>query len=291
MSLDHIRADVLDRMERGERAVRFGVFGAAIAELLLFLAAFRLVSWSDPLHRLIFVLAVLGYTIVEPTSVLATHLQRVSKKHADELLTRDATKHLLDELKETSPAVVDELIPGVMKVGDVQAVLQLLLREEVSIRQLARILETLGDHVSRTKDPVWLAEFVRHKLARTICSKYRDRENRIHVVPLDPAMQDRIAAGIDMERGPFARMSPQAIEMTGKSIAAGVEKLREIGKPPIVLVNPQIRPAVKQLTANYIPDLIVLSHNEITRDTMIESMGIISDNMPSPKPPGQGPQN
>lgn len=232
----------------------------------------------------------MGYTIVEPTSVLATHLQRVAKKHADELLTRDATKHLLDELKETSPAVVDELVPGAMKVGDVQGVLQLLLREEVSIRQLARILETLGDNISRTKDPVWLTEFVRHKLARSICTKYRDGENRIHVVPMDPAMQDRIASGIDMERGAFARMSPQAIEMTCKSIATGVEKLREIGKPPIVLVNPQIRPAVKQLTGNFIPDLIVLSHNEITRDTMIESMGLISDAMPGNPPPGKGPQ-
>ncbi|MBI1247379.1 flagellar biosynthesis protein FlhA [bacterium] len=233
----------------------------------------------------------LGYTIVEPTSVLATHLQRVAKKHADELLTRDATKHLIDELHETSPAVVDELIPGAMKIGDVQAVLQLLLREEVSIRQLARILETLGDHIGRTKDPVWLTEFVRHKLGRTICTKYRDKESRLYCVPMDPAMQDRIASGIDMERGAFARMSPQAIEMTCKSIAAGVEKLREIGKPPIVLVNPQIRPAVKQLTGNFIPDVIVLSHNEITNDTLIESMGIISDAMPGNNPPpGQGPQ-
>jgi len=229
----------------------------------------------------------MGYTIVEPSSVLATHLQRVAKKHADELLTRDATKHLIEELKETSPAVVDELIPGIMKVGDVQAVLQLLLREEVSIRQLARILETIGDNIGRTKDPVWLTEFVRHKLAMTICTKYRDRENRIYVVPMDPAMQDRIAAGIDMERGAYARMSPQAIEATCKAIAVAIEKLREIGKPPIVLVNPQIRPAVKQLSANTIPDLSVLSHNEITRDTLIESVGIVSDQMPG-KPPENG---
>ncbi|MFI4873890.1 MAG: flagellar biosynthesis protein FlhA, partial [Blastopirellula sp. JB062] len=222
----------------------------------------------------------LGYTIVEPSSVLATHLQRVAKKHADELLTRDATKHLLDDLREVSPAVVDELIPGVMKLGDVQAVLQHLLREEVPIRQLAIILETLGDHAGRTKDPIWLTEFVRHRLARTICTKYRDRENKMFVIPLDPAMQDRIAAGIDTERGPYARMSPQAIELTCRAVAAGIEKLLAVGKPPIVLVNPQIRPALKQLTLNHIPDLIVLSHNEITRDTLIESVGIISDIVP-----------
>nr|WP_237564765.1 flagellar biosynthesis protein FlhA [Blastopirellula marina] len=222
----------------------------------------------------------LGYTIVEPSSVLATHLQRVAKKHADELLTRDATKHLLDDLKLESPAVVDELIPGVMKLGDVQAVLHNLLREEVPIRQLAIILETLGDHAGRTKDAIWLTEFVRHRLARTICTKYRDRENKMFVVPLDPAMQDRIAAGIDTERGPYARMSPQAIELTCRAVAAGIEKLLAVGKPPIVLVNPQIRPALKQLTMNHIPDLIVLSHNEVTRDTLIESVGIISDIVP-----------
>ncbi|PHR95692.1 MAG: flagellar biosynthesis protein FlhA [Blastopirellula sp.] len=229
----------------------------------------------------------MGYTIVEPSAVLATHLQRVSRKHADELLTRDATKHLIDELKEDSPAVVDELIPGVMKIGEVQTVLQHLLREEIPIRQLALILETLGDHAGRTKEPVWLTEFVRHRLARTICTKYRDKENKMFVVPMDPAMQDRIASGIDTERGAFARMSPQAIGLTCQQILEGIEKLTAIGKPPIVLVNPQIRPALKQITGSNIPDLIVLSHNEITRDTIIESVGIITEVTPGKPKPGK----
>ncbi|MGY8768417.1 MAG: flagellar biosynthesis protein FlhA [Pirellulales bacterium] len=229
----------------------------------------------------------MGYTIVEPSAILATHLQRVSRKHADEILTRDATKHLIDELKEISPAVVEELIPGVMKIGEVQTVLQHLLREEVPIRQLALILETLGDHAGRTKEPVWLTEFVRHRLARTICTKYRDKENKMFVVPMDPAMQDRIATGIDTERGPFARMSPQAIGLTCQQILEGIEKLTSIGKPPIILVNPQIRPALKQLTGSNIPDLIVLSHNEITRDTIIESVGIITEVTPGKPKPGK----
>ncbi|MEM6797933.1 MAG: flagellar biosynthesis protein FlhA, partial [Planctomycetota bacterium] len=107
----------------------------------------------------------LGYTVVEPGAVLATHLTEVCRRHADEILTRDATKHLVDELKATSPAVVDELIPGTMSLAEVQGVLQQLLREQISIRQLSTILETLGDHGSRTKDPILLAEFVRHRLA------------------------------------------------------------------------------------------------------------------------------
>ena len=124
-------------------------------------------------------------------------LAHACRRHADELLTRDATKHLADELKETSPAVVDELIPGLMKLSEVQQVLQLLLREQVSIRQLGLILETLGDHAGRTKDPIWLAEYARHRLARTICGSLRDEQQRLHVVTMDPAMEDRIAAGIE----------------------------------------------------------------------------------------------
>ena len=220
----------------------------------------------------------LGYTPVDPAAVLATHLQEVVRQHADEILTRDATKHLIDELKQISPAVVDELIPGVMKLGDVQQVLQLLLREQVPIRQLGIILETLGDYAPRTKDPLWLTEYVRHRLSRTLCTQYRDRENRLFVVTLDPALEDRIAAGLEHnERGLFVRMSPQAVEKTCELIATAVHRLTQGHHPPVVLVSPQIRPGLKQLTAGNLPSLHVLSYNEITRDTRIESVGIVTD--------------
>lgn len=223
----------------------------------------------------------LGYTPVEPAAVLATHLQEVVRQHADELLTRDATKRLVDELKKTMPAVVDELIPNQMKLGEVQQVLQMLLREQISIRQLGLILETLGDHAGRTKDPIWLTEYVRHRLARTICTQYRDSENRLHVVTLDPAVEDRISAGIEhSERGLFVRMSPQAIDHTCRLIAAELDKKRPAGQRPVVLVSPQIRPGVKQLTATQLPKLVVLSYNEITRDTQLESLGIVTDVVP-----------
>ena len=224
----------------------------------------------------------LGYTPVEPVAVLATHLKEVVRGHADELLTRDATKKLVEELKNTSPAVVEELIPGQMKLGEVQQVLQLLLREQVSIRQLSVILETLGDYASRTKDPIWLTEYVRHRLARTICTRCRDAEKRLHVITLDPALEDRIAAGIDHgERGLFVRMSPPAIEQTCNLIASELDTLTRAGRKPIVLVSPQIRPGLKQLTTANLPKLIVLSYNEITRDTIIESVGIVTDAVPS----------
>lgn len=219
-----------------------------------------------------------GYTVVEPGSVIATHLTETVRRHADEILTRDATKHLVDELKQTSPAVVDELIPGAMKLSEVQQILQMLLREGVPIRQLGAILETLGDYASRSKDPILLTEYVRHRLARAICTRYRDQENRLSVITLDPALEDRIRAGFDHnEQGLFIRMSPQAVEATCRVIAAEVEKLTAGGRHPIALVSPQIRAALKQMTLPHIPQLIVLSYNEITRDTVIDSVALVSD--------------
>jgi len=219
-----------------------------------------------------------GYTVVEPGAVLATHLTEICRRHADEILTRDATKHLIDELKQSQPAVVEELIPSVMTLAEVQGVLQLLLREQISIRQLASILETLGDYAGRTKDPILLAEYVRHRLARQICTRYRDNEGRLHVIALDPAMEDRIRAGFEhTERGLFVRMSPPAIEATCNAIAVELTKLTTANHTPIVLVSPQIRAALKQITENQLSQLIVLSFNEVTRDTEIVTLGLAAD--------------
>ena len=219
-----------------------------------------------------------GYTVVEPGSVIATHLTETIRRHADEILTRDSTKHLIDELKRTSPVVVDELIPGVMKLSEVQQILQMLLRESVPIRQLGPILETLGDYAPRTKEPILLAEYVRHRLARSICTRHRDVQNRLYVVTLDPSLEDRIRAGFEHnEHGLFVRMSPQAIEATCRQIAVGVERLTLANHSPVVLVSPQIRAALRQMTASHLPNLIVLSSNEITRDTKIEAMAMVSD--------------
>ena len=219
-----------------------------------------------------------GFTVVEPGAVIATHLTETVRKHADELLTRDAAKHLVNELKQTSPAVVEELIPGLMKLAEVQQVLQMLLREQVSIRQLGAILETLGEYAPRTKDPILLTEFVRARLARALSTRYRDRDNRLFVVTLEPQLEDRIRAGFEhTERGLFIRMSPQAVETTCRLIAAGVEKLNVGNHSPVVLVSPPIRPALKELTTAHLPELVVLSYNEITRDTKIESVALVAD--------------
>ncbi len=219
-----------------------------------------------------------GYTVVEPGSVIATHLTETVRRHADEILNRDSAKHLIDELKQTSPAVVDELIPNVMKLAEVQQILQMLLREGVPIRQLGAILETLGDYAARSKDPILLTEYVRHRLARTICTKYRDSDSRLHVITLDPTLEDRIRAGFDHnEHGLFIRMAPQAVEAICRQIATEIEKLTTANHQSIVLVSPQIRAALKQMTTAHLPSLIVLSYNEITRDTTIESLAMVSE--------------
>jgi flagellar biosynthesis protein FlhA len=219
-----------------------------------------------------------GYTVVEPGAVIATHMTEVCRRHADEILTRDATKHLVDELKQSQPTVVSELIPSVLSLAEVQAVLHMLLREQVSVRQLGVILETLGDWAPRTKDPILLAEYVRHRLARQICTRYRNAEGQLHVIALDPAMEDRIRAGFEhTERGLFVRMSPQAVEATCQAIGRQLQKLAAAGHTPIVLVSPQIRAALKQLTENHLPQLVVLSFNEVTRDTQVVTLGLASD--------------
>lgn len=219
-----------------------------------------------------------GYQLATPTMVIATHLQEIAKSHADELLTREATKQLIDQLKAVSPTVVDELIPGIMRLSEVQQVLQMLLREDIPIRQLGTIIETLGNFASRTKDPIMLCEYVRGRIARTICQRFADSTGQVHVVTMDPAMEDRIAAGFELtDRGILIRMSPTAIEITCKQIATQLKKLTEAGHKPLLIVNPRIRAAVRHLTQVHLPELRVISHAEITPGTTTVAVGVVSD--------------
>jgi len=213
---------------------------------------------------------------LDPANTIAAHLSDTAGRHADELLTRDAVRHLIDELRRTAPAAVDELIPGLMKLGDVQRVLQMLLAEGVPIRQLGAILETLGDAAPRVKDPIQLTELVRRRLAATICRRFCDRGNRLYVVTLDPAFEERILSGCDYnEEGLALRLSPGEVEEIRREIEKGVKELAAIGREPIVLASPKVRPLLKQLTAAHMPQLIVLGYNEITRDMKIESVAMI----------------
>jgi flagellar biosynthesis protein FlhA len=219
----------------------------------------------------------LGYAVQDPASLVAGHLLEVARQHADELLTRDAVKHLLEELRRTAPAVVDDLIPNQLRLADLQQVLRMLLREEVPIRQLALILETLGDYAPRTTDPTVLVEHVRERLARTLSARYRDREQRLFVVALDPELEDRLAAARrDSEAGVW-RWQPTWVDALCDGIAAELPKLARLRRPPVVLASPAVRAIVKQLTAARLPRLAVLSYRELTRDTQLESVGVVAD--------------
>jgi flagellar biosynthesis protein FlhA len=214
----------------------------------------------------------LGYNVVEPSAVVVTHLTEVVRRHSDELLSRQQVHQLIENLKQHSPKVVEELIPEVLKPHHVHQVLGNLLRERVPIRNLETILETLGDYADRTKDLGLLTEFVRHSLSRTICQQYRDKDRVLRVMTLDPALEDIIGAGVEYgERGMTIKLSPQVAEAVTKGISAELEHLTGPGFPPVVLTTPQIRAAVRQITSAALPDIVIVSLSEVTRDTQVES--------------------
>ncbi|MCA8959274.1 MAG: flagellar biosynthesis protein FlhA [Planctomycetes bacterium] len=217
----------------------------------------------------------MGYTVVDLVSVLATHLTEVIRDHAAELLTREEASRLIDKLKETSRAVVDEVIPDQLKLGDVQKVLQNLLREKVSIRDLESILESLADWAPRTKDPEVLTEYARHALSRAICRQYADDSGRVHVVTLDPRVEEFVENGIEhTERGSFLRLSPEMIAPIVQSVSRVLENLLEQGHPPVVLTSPQIRLQARRLLETQIPGVVCLSYNEVARGVAVESLGV-----------------
>lgn len=218
----------------------------------------------------------LGYDVVEPSAVIVTHLTELVREYSHELLSRQQVHKLLDNLRESSPKCVEELIPEVLKVSQVHQVLANLLRERVPIRHLETILESLGDYAERIKDLGLLTEYVRNALSRAICQQYRDDSKTIYTVTFDPALEDIIGAGVDYsERGLTVKLSPQVTEAITRGLFRETEKLTAAGKPAVLVCSPQIRAAVRQFTQAAFPRLAVLSLNEITRDTEVESIASV----------------
>jgi flagellar biosynthesis protein FlhA len=220
----------------------------------------------------------LGYTVVDAVSVVATHLNEVIRQHADELLTREQVKKLLDQLREAAPTVVEEVVPEIIKLGQLQQVLQNMLRERVSIRDLETVLETLGDYGARTSDPDILTEYVRHNLSRAICEQHRSSDGTLHVVTLDPALEDRIAAAVEhTDRGSFLNLPPAMVEKITRSVRREMDKLTAAGHSAVVLSSPQVRMHLKRMTESALPAMAVLSFNEIPREVNVDSMGMVVD--------------
>ena len=218
-----------------------------------------------------------GLTVLDATGIIVHHLRRVVSHYAAELLTRDATKLLIEETRRVSPAVVDELIPNLMKLSDVQRILQLLLNENVSVRQLNQILEALGDYAGDSLSVVELTERVRHRLSRSICAQYRDDRDRLYVVTLDPALEEHVLRSTQVNRHDLRlSLTTQETDELCRSIDAGLQELRRQGRSEIILVRPEIRAAVKRLTASSLSELVVLSYAEMTAETKVVSLGIVS---------------
>lgn len=218
----------------------------------------------------------LGYQIVEPTQVVIGHLAEVVRGHADELLSRQHVHQLLDNLRQTSPRVIDELIPELLKPSHVHQVLGNLLRERVPVRDLETILETLGDYAERTKDTTILTEYVRHALSRVICQPVRDARGTIHAITVDPALEDVLANGFEFsEGGPIIKLTPQVTDGVCREMSRQVQKLTREGLPTVVVCGARVRNVLRHITVGTLSNVTVLSLNEIPRDTTVRSVAQI----------------
>ncbi|MEJ7640029.1 MAG: FHIPEP family type III secretion protein [Singulisphaera sp.] len=224
-----------------------------------------------------------GCRVLEASAVVAGHFGEIVLGHADELMTREQVGRLLDRARTTSPALVDEVVPGLLRAGELQRVLQNLLRERVSIRDLETILETLAVHAGKTKDADVLTEHVRSGLARRITEGYRGPDGRLRVVTLSGALDARLSeAGVHSETRPDAALGADATRSIVRAVARAVGPLIEAGYPPIVLGSAEVRPVLKDLTHADLPRLVVLSQREIPRDTPVEALGTVVEDEPSP---------
>ncbi len=217
-----------------------------------------------------------GYTVVDPPSVISTHLTEVIKKYAYELLGREETKQLVDHLKETHPTTVEEVTPEHLTIGDIQKVLAKLLKEKVSIRNLPVIFETLGDFARMTKDTELLTEYVRQSLSRQITNQYVNENGVIKVLTLGGSVEKAIADSIKQtEHGSYLAMDPIESETIFQSIKNEIEKIAW-EHAAVILCSPAVRMYVKQLIERYMPDVAVLSYNELEPDVEVQSVGVVN---------------
>ena len=217
-----------------------------------------------------------GYTLIDPTSVMITHLSEVIKNHAYELLSRQDVKTMLEKLKETNPSVVEDIVPSVVPVAYLQKELCMLLKENVPIRDLQTILETLADNQHNMKDLDITNEYVRQALKRTITRRFSDG-GQIRVITLDTETENKIVSSVKKsEQGSYLALDPQSIQALIASLNAQIEKIKEVVPSPIVLTSPIVRIYFKKLVDQFIPNVTVLSFNEIDNTVQIQAVGNIS---------------
>ncbi len=217
-----------------------------------------------------------GYTVVDGPSIIATHLTEVIRAHLAELLTRQDTQSLLNNISEQHSALISELTPKLLGLGDIQKILANLLSEQVSIRDLATICETLADYAHSIRDTDVLTEYVRQGLARSISKRVFPNPTN-QVITLDPGIEQMIMSSVQhTEQGSYVSLDPQVLQNIIVKLKKEIGKLTSIGLSPVILTSPIVRIYFKQLTKQYIPDLIVISYNEIAQSVEIQSIGMVS---------------
>jgi flagellar biosynthesis protein FlhA len=218
-----------------------------------------------------------GYRVREAALVLRDHLRDVLRRNAPDLLTRDDVNALVKTLKEARPAVVEEVVPALLRPGELQKVLRNLLREGVSIRDLGTILETLGDYAPRTKDPEILTEYVRQSLAGTLGARHLDPDGRLYVITLDPKLEDLIRGATERnDTGTTLAIPPGIVSRITERVAREVDRLVLAGHPAVILCAPAVRTQVRRLADLIQPQIEVLSYNEILKEVRVESLGMVS---------------
>jgi flagellar biosynthesis protein FlhA len=220
-----------------------------------------------------------GYTVVDLPSVIATHLTEVIRSHASELITRQDVQKLVETVRQTNAAVVDELVPALLNLGDIQKVLQNLLRERVSARDLTTILETLADHARATKDTDVLTEHVRQALYRSITKAHLSPDNAIHAITLDPKLEQTLISSVHRgEGGAFLALEPRTGQKVISALSKQIEAMSKKGYSPLVLCSPMLRLYFKRLVEKLLPNLTVLSYNELDPKTEIQAAGSVAVN-------------
>lgn len=219
----------------------------------------------------------LGYTVVDPPSIIATHLTEVIRQHIAELLTRQDVQNLINNIKDNNSTLIDELVPKLMGIGEIQKVLQNLLEEGISIRDLVTILETLADHAAVTRDPDILTEYARQGLKRAISSKYFTVGEVTNVVTVDPAIEQEIMNSVkNTEQGSYLSLDPERSKKIVESLGNELKKLEDMGKNPIVITSPIVRMYFRNLAKDYYKDIIVISYNEVESNVELQSVGMVT---------------
>lgn len=219
----------------------------------------------------------MGYTVVDPPSIIATHLTEIIRQHIAELLTRQDVQHLVDNMKESNPSLVDELVPKMLSLGEIQKVLQNLLKEGISIRDLLTVFETLADYAQTTRDTDILTEYVRQSLKRAISNRYFPQNETTSVITLDPKLEKEIMASVKQtEQGSYLTLDPDKTKAIMSAVGKESQKLENLGKNAIIVTSPIVRTYFKRLTEDYYKDLIVISYNEIESNVELQSVGMVT---------------